>query len=322
MRKLPRLMVVMEPGQEIQPAWERALTVVRYALHRPTTATAAVIKVVLPVIGTRRDLRAALDAEEEARLQERSLRDQRRWLREFLARTAPNTAAVDEEVFHTKDPAGDLIRRAEDFQADWLIKSAQEHGVWDALWVTALDRQLLRQSPVPIYVAKGRTWGTAGVLAVALDLSVPRSSSKRRANLRKLREAQRLQRLTRGSIHLIYAVPPIVPPATHGLPGFVPVLGDDGGALLKEACRQALSFAADHRIPAACCHIREGQPDDVIPAVCLEIKPRVLFIGATGRSGLGGALAGNICERISDELECDVVVIAGHGPSPATSPAA
>ncbi len=34
-----------------------------------------------------------------------------------------------------------------------------------------------------------------------------------------------------------------------------------------------------------------------------------LFIGTSARKGIASALIGNICERVSDNLSCDVVVI-------------
>ena len=103
------------------------------------------------------------------------------------------------------------------------------------------------------------------------------------------------------------AIPPLLPPATIDLPGFTPdLLGD---AALKEGCKAVLSFAARHRIPADFCHIREGQPDEVIPTLCAELNPTALFIGTSARKGLAVALVGNICERVVDELDCDVAVI-------------
>ena len=43
--------------------------------------------------------------------------------------------------------------------------------------------------------------------------------------------------------------------------------------------------------------------------MCTELKPTVLFIGTSARRGIAVALVGNICERVIDELICDVAVI-------------
>ena len=83
-------------------------------------------------------------------------------------------------------------------------------------------------------------------------------------------------------------------------------LGDE---TLKEGCRALLTFAKRHRIMGEYCHIREGNPEDVIPALCDELKPTALFIGTAARDGLAVALLGNICEKVIDTLECDVAVI-------------
>ena len=69
-----------------------------------------------------------------------------------------------------------------------------------------------------------------------------------------------------------------------------------------------LAFGARHKIPADNCHIREGLPDEIIPEICRELKPTALFLGTSAHKGLAVAVLGNICEKVIDELDCDVAV--------------
>ena len=190
---------------------------------------------------------------------------------------------------------------------DLIIKAHEVHGMFDSVLFTPLDWQLLRHAPVPVLIAKDHIWHPTGTIAMALDLSDPEDTELRMLNVRLLREAQELCRIMHCQLHILNAIPPLLPPATIDLPGFTPdLLGD---AALKEGCKAVLSFAARHRIPADFCHIREGQPDEVIPTLCAELNPTALFIGTSARKGLAVALVGNICERVVDDLDCDVAVI-------------
>ena len=294
-------MVVIEPKQMRQVALERAMAI----SHAGGKASREIIAV-MPVTELTRDLTSVLSVEPKEDIKEAVIAKSEKWLKAYLAIHAMGYD-VKTRVIWSKSVGKDITQMAHAEGVDLLIKAHEVHGMFDSVFFTPLDWQLLRHAPVPVLIAKDHIWHPTGIVAIALDLSDPEDVQTRMLNMRLLREAQELCRIMHCQIHILNAIPPLMPPTSMNLPGFTPdLLGD---AALKEGCKAVLSFAARHRIPAEHCHIREGQPDDVIPTLCAELKPTALFIGTSTRKGVAVALAGNICERVVDNLDCDVAVI-------------
>lgn len=301
MKKLKKILVVIEPKQMRQVALERAM-----ALAQASGRSSREIIAVLPVTEFSWDLTAMLSVEQKEQMKKAAIDKNQKWLNAYLAIHAMGFD-IKTRILCSKNVGKDITALVHDERIDLIIKAHEVHGMLDSMLFTPLDWQLLRHAPVPVIIAKDHIWHPTGTIAVALDLSDPNDVETRLLNVRLLREAQELSRIMHCQIHLLNAIPPLLPPASIDLPGFTPdLLGD---AALKEGCKAVLSFAARHNIPADYCHIREGQPDDVIPSLCAELKPTALFIGTSARKGVAVALVGNICERVVEELECDVAVI-------------
>lgn len=190
---------------------------------------------------------------------------------------------------------------------DILIKTADVHGLFDSFIFTPLDLQMLRHSPIPVCIAKDHMFEPTGTIAVAIDLIDPKDTISRLTNLRLLREAQKLSKFTGCKIVLINAIAPFLPPTAVDMPGFAPesMCKDQ----FKEGKKIALEFASRHKVAPEDCLIEEGNIEDVIIHQCQKVKPTALFIGTSARRGVANILVGNVCERISEELSCDVVVI-------------
>lgn len=301
MRKLKKILVVIEPKQMRQVALERAM-----ALAQAAGKDRRKIIAVMPVSEMTPGIPSVLSVESKEDINADVTAKSEKWLKSYLSIHAMGYD-VETRIISSKNVGKQITQMARDEAVDLLIKAHEVHGMFDSVLFTPLDWQLLRHAPVPVLIAKDHIWHPTGIIAIALDLSDPEDTELKMLNVRLLREAQEVSRIMHCKIHILNAIPPILPPAAIDLPGFTPdLLGD---AALKEGCKAVLSFAARHKIPAEYCHIREGQPDDVIPTLCAELNPTALFIGTSARKGIAVALAGNICERVVDELDCDCAVI-------------
>lgn len=308
MKKQGTVLVVIEPRQMRQPALMRALSLAMYASSHPskTGSRHEQIIAVMPVYDFSWDISAVISVEQGKRIQQDLVDKQRAWLNAYLQVNAAGYN-VRPEVIWSKNPGDDIIAIAKRERVDLIIKTADIHGMLDSVLFTPLDWQLLRSSPVPVYIAKDQMWAPTGTIAVAISVPDPKDHEGMALTMRMLREAQELSRFTRCEIHLINAIVPLVPPTTFELPGYTPhILTEEN---LKDGCKQVLSFAARHGISPERCHIREGHPDEVIPAICRDLRPTALFIGTAARKGLAVALLGNICEKVVDEIDCDIAVV-------------
>ncbi len=301
MRQLQKVLAVIEPHEMRQVALERALALAQ-------TAGRQRVKIIA-LMPTGRELPTDPDSDtsqDASEHDESALMKHQRWLEAYLRINAMGYD-VKARVIPRRHAGKGITAVAKEEGVDFIVKAADEHKFLGTVFRPPLDLQLLRHSPVPVLISKQMVWQPSGTIAVALDMSDPADLQLRQLNVRLLREAQELSQITHCKIHLLNSIAPVMPPSSIDMPGFTPdLVGDEA---LKEGCRNVLSFAARHRISPDDCHIREGQADSVIPTLCAELKPTCLFIGTSARKGLALALVGNICERVIDELSCDVAVI-------------
>ena len=311
MRRVKSILVVIEPQQFRQPALERTLALynlqkVRQYKNQGAQHADLRIVAVMPVYDNSWDLTHVLSIEQSSEMKKNLLQKYEGWLDAYLSIHAMGVP-IERKIIWTRSIGKELTAIAKEEGCNILIKTAEVHGILDSVIFTPLDWQLLRHSPVPVFIAQDHMWSPTGTIAVAIDLSTPDDVSVRLTNVRLLREAQELSKYTGCAVHIINAIPPFVPPAALDMPGLSSNSFAD--SVLKDGCKAVLAFAARHKIPAENCHIREGQPDEVLPALCKELNPTALFIGTTARKGIAVALVGNICERVIDALDCDVAVI-------------
>ncbi|MGN0902872.1 MAG: universal stress protein, partial [Succinivibrio sp.] len=231
---------------------------------------------------------------------------QKRWLNAYLAINAMGLN-IDARVLYSREISKDLVALEKEVCADIVIKTADMHGLLDSLVFTPLDWQMLRHSPVPVCIAKDHLWNPSGIIAVAVNLSDPEDEISRLTNQRLIREAQKLSLFTGCRLALIIAITPLVPPVAVDLPGFTPKGMYDSA--VKDSCKRALAFAKSHKISPDDCHIAEGSLEEVIIDECRKLNPTALFIGTSARRGLASALVRNICEKVTDTIDCDVMVI-------------
>lgn len=302
MRSFKNILVVIEPKQLRQVALERAL-VLNSIAHKGSVNIFAV----MPVFDFSWDITSILSIEQENDMTKQVVKKYEKWLKAYLSIHAMGID-IKTKVIWSKTLGKSLTAYAKEIQADVIIKAADSHGVLDSVLFTPLDWQLLRHSPVPVIIAKDHIWQPSGVIAVALDVSDKNDVQSMQINNRLIREAQELAFITKCKIHLLNAYTPFIPlAAADSILGYSQSVVDEND--LKLRCKNLFDFAKDHKICADNCHIREGVVDEVIPAICNELKPTALFIGTSARKGLSVALIGNICERVIDDLDCDVVVI-------------
>lgn len=303
MRKLKNVIVIIEPRKIKQVALERILSLVRFgSAHKRRIEITAI----MPVYDFSWDMASVLSVEKSESLQGEIVDRHAKWLKAFLEVNAGDLD-IDIRVVSSKNVGKEINNIAKEIDCDLIIKSSEMHGVLDSVIFTPLDWQLLRHAPSPVLIAKEHDWYPSGNIVVAVDLTDPTNAERRKLNLRLLREAQETAQLTDSQVHLVSAITPMVPPGSLDLYGIN--AGAIGEELGKELTHNVHEFARVHRISTEHCHIREGLVEDVIPEVCYELNPSILFIGTAARRGLAVAIMGNTCEKVIDDLDCDVAVL-------------
>ncbi len=300
MRKYRNILVIMEAKSENQLALKRALEIA--SLSPDTKVTAFLV-----IYDFSYDLTLLLSKEEQEKMREGIIAANNEWLQEKITQLRKQHQELYAKVLWQRNISEAVLQEIADNNYDLIIKAAEEHGLLDSMIFTPLDWQLLRKAEIPVLISKDHPWNVNNNIVVALNFSEKSNNRQRLMNIKLLRNAQELATLIGGTIHLINAAPPMLPSTAIELPGFSPDLYSE--ALYKYNCESLANFAKKHRIPPAHCHVKEGQPDDVIPELAADLKACAVLIGNAGRDGLSGAIIGNTCEQIVDDLNCDLLVI-------------
>lgn len=305
MNRNSKILVIIDKGCLRQPALDRAIAL--YRVLKKTDAQCS-ITAIMPVKKEFFSITSLLAVENQT-LEKSFVQKQERWLKAYLQVNAMDIK-IDSKVIYSKDPSKEIISFANDNEISLIIKSNEYHGFLDTLFSGSIDIEMLRQAEVPVLIAKNNIFRLDSIIAVAIDLSDPDDERISAMNLKLLREAQLLSKISGMKIALINAITPLMPPVVVDIPSYTP----DAlyGQSVKERCSIALDFAKRHNIDRHNCILCEGEFTDVLYDVCSKLKPSVLFLGSQARSGLSSMLIGNVCEKLADLVSCDVAVITRH----------
>jgi universal stress protein E len=198
-----------------------------------------------------------------------------------------------------------ILRRAARLKADLIVADSHSRQHLAAGLLHLTDWELLRRSPVPVLIVKGRRAYRRPVVLAALDPQ-HRFSKPSRLDDRILQAASTLTRALRGTLHALHAFPPLI---QDGFARRIEVIERLDAQRTSEARRSLNRAIGSTRIPPARRHVVEGNPAEAITESAAGLKSSLVVMGAISRSGLKRLLIGNTAERVLDFLSCDVLVV-------------
>ncbi len=303
MQKYNNILVIVEAQQEKQVALERAIEIANYSDNVKITAF-------LSIYDFSYDVTSVLTIEEQEEIKESVLNTNIDWLSNILNKYENDKITIETKIVWQRNQAEAILKEVVESNCDLLIKGVEQHGILDTLLFTPLDWQLLRHSQIPVLIAKDHPWEENQNIIVSIGLTGYNSEESydndKLVNNDIIRTAQELAILTKGNIHLVHAVAPITPLPILDVPNISNEIFSD--AILKDRENIILKIADKYRIPYENCHIEKGLPDEIIPAIANELKAQAVLISNVARTGISGAVIGNTCELIVDELNCDLMV--------------
>ena len=300
MKQYNNILVVAEPKKDVQLALKRALEITRFNPRATITyfRVAYDYSYDLIILNKVKEKLVVSDVEKTY------LEHMEKVISEYRTEENLDTPIIP-KVVESKDVGEAVIEEVNSGNYDLIIKAANHHSVLDSIIFTPIDWYILRNSKVPVIIAKENAYAEGSNIVVCVDFATKNHSQ---SNLAMLREAQILAKLIHGTIHLVNSAPVYLPSIMIEIPHYSPALYEQN--IVDEHKNRLKDFALKHHIPLEQCHTKEGMPDDVIPKVCSQLKPCAVFIGSAGRSGIMATLIGNTCEEIVDEIDADLFVLS------------
>ena len=273
--------------------------------------TGASVTAFLSIYDFSYEMTTMLSVEERETMRQAVVDDRTDWLSDLVEEMADlDNVSVDVKVVWHNRPYESIIYEVIDNQYDIIVKGTQEHDTLKSVIFTPTDWHLLRKSPVPVLLVKDHDWPDDGQIIAAVNVGTedPEHAS---LNEQITVTAKQFATLFKGHVNLVNAFPGTPVNIAIEIPEFDP---QGYNASVKKYHEDNMqTHAENYGIAQSFCHVREGLPEDAIPAVARNLDAELVVIGTVGRQGISAALIGNTAEHVIDRLDCDVLAIKPEG---------
>jgi universal stress protein E len=296
-QNLKKIFVVLEPGQEEQPALERAAYIAEAtgaALHLFMCAYDRAIGIATFLSGSQRSTFVQTIVDGSQVMVDR-----------FTVPLIEKEIPVTTEVVWDRHASDAIVAAAAEDDYDLLMKCGR-HIIRADRMFNHIDLSVVRYSPCPVMLVKKGQWDEVGQVLAAID-AAPENEIHESLNRQILDRASYLATELNFELHLVCAYP--APPV------FVPVskvtasLLNYRSKMSKMVLDNLRKLGEEYAVLEAHQHAIEGPVDWVIPKVSAEIVAEFVVMGNVSREGLTGISIGSTAETILDQLNTNVLMV-------------
>lgn len=300
MLNLKKVLVVLSPDQEQQPALDKVIALAKLADFEITLISVEYTQYLVEGY--------YFDAIDLPRLRSELL-EERKVTLDTLAQPLRDNGLSVETVTRWGHPAYEtVIREAMARDCDLVIQHTRQHSAVSRLFLSHNDWQLVRCCPVPLLLVKEAAWQASPVILAAVD---PKHARHKPRGLDHtiLGIGTDLATLTGGALYAVHSYSQLPVPEARQ-------------AAVKAEHQAAFdTLVADFDLPADHCILTEEAPDFALDQIQQQLKADIVVMGAISRSILSEVFIGSTTEKVLDFLECDVMIVKPEGfTSPVTLP--
>lgn len=297
MKHIKQILVVLEPGSEVQVALERGVELARRSL----SPLHVLLCVWDPVVETEFSLSQALqDSVHRTAVKEAEL-----LVNELLEPVRAQGVEVTSAVLWHKNTPRMAVHEVRRVQADILIKRADREGNWSRRF-SSVDRRLSRTCPCPVWLVSDITHSPGQAVLAAVNVSAV-DDEHSLLNDVVMEHAVLLGKLLQSPVKVVNVYPSVVHVSAMMVEVASPL--ELQQAIVTAHQERLVTLAERFHVSSANCLLREGEADRVLPQVAQEEQALVLVLGTVARTGLAGWFMGNTAERVLESLEVDSLAL-------------
>ena len=305
MKRIDRILAVVDPTAAAQPALEKATL-----LARRFDAT---LELFICDFDPALSGKPLAETERVRELRDEFIAERMEFLEERADELRAEGVATETHVHWDNPVYRGILRRVEESSPDLVVKDTHYHSAIRRTLLTNTDWNLVRTCPVPLLLAKPTEWGETPHVVAALD---PEHLGDKPASLDHdiLEYAELLARRLDGEVHAVHAFFPAALLATVTSMAGMPLATGVSAREIVEAERERVgailaSVVAAHGLPPERVRLEQGSAVEVLPRTVERLRADLLVMGAVSRSRLQELFVGSTAERILDRLGCDVLVV-------------
>jgi universal stress protein E len=305
MKRLDRILAVLDPTTEAQPALAKAATLAR--------RSGATLELFICDFDPSLSGQPFFDTDKLRHLREEFVAERLEYLEDAAEDLRAEGLAVETHVHWDNPTYRGIVRRVEESSPDLVVKDTHYHTVLRRTLFTNTDWSLIRTCPAPLLLAKAREWPDTPRVLAALD---PGHVGDKPAELDHdiLEWSELVAARMGGEVHAVHAFfPAALLAATATLAG-MPLASGMTSAEIVEAERKRIAAQLDgivgaHQLPAQRVHLEQGAAAEVLPRMADQLSAALVVMGVVSRSRLQEVFVGSTAERVLDRIGCDVLVV-------------
>jgi len=199
-------------------------------------------------------------------------------------------AAWDKPVYEA------LIREALRIDARYVIIGAHYHAGLARFLFTNTDWQMIRECPVPLWIARSEQKAIDRPQIVAAVDPMHAHDKPADFDTRIMSEAMELTDRLEGTGHVMHVFNPFSSP-------------DDPARVEATHAARLQELTDGFQVPAERVRLLSGDTGEVLPRAARELEADIVVMGAVARSRLDHAALGSTAERVIDLMPCDVLIL-------------
>jgi universal stress protein E len=305
MKRLDRILAVLDPTTGSQPALAKAATLAR--------RSGAALELFICDFDPALSGQPLFDSDRLRELREEFVSERLEYLEDVAEDLRATGLAVETHVHWDNPLYRGVVRRVEESLPDLVVKDTHYHSALRRTLFTNTDWSLIRTCPAPLLLAKGGDWPDSPRIVAALD---PEHLGDKPAALDHdiLDWASLVAERMGGEVHAVHAFfPAALLAATTGMAG-MPLAGGFTVAEVVETERRRLAgslagLVGGHGLSGERVRLEQGSATEVLPRVTEALGAALLVMGAVSRSRLQEVFLGSTAERVLERTGCDVLVV-------------
>lgn len=288
MFEINKVMVVIDPDQESQPALEKVLVLAKLMNFELKLIACDYTQYLVEGY--------YFDAVDVRRLRKEYLQERNGALEALAEPLRERGLTVATEAFWAHPGYETIVSEAGRFGADLVVHHTRRHGALSRMFLTNDDWQLVRSCPVPLLLVKNKRWKEKPAILTAVD---PLHGRHKPGGLdhKLLRVAGDVAKFLRGDVFVMHSY------------NQIPLSGTYLEQARKDHKEAFEHLLAEFDIPVKRQYLLEEAPEFALCQLERDLSSDIIVMGAISRNILSDVFIGNTTEKVLDYLESDVLVI-------------
>jgi universal stress protein E len=204
-----------------------------------------------------------------------------------------------------------IVRHAVDSGADIVFKDTHHHSAVARALLTNTDWNLIRTCPAPLWLVKPHALADTPVLMAAID---PMNQHDKPAALDDeiLAISQFIGSRIGGDVHAFHSYDPRIAVATATANAYIPVslpFDEIEQQMHEDHEKRFNEVTSFHDVPKANAHLVAGLTHEELPALAKSLKTDLVIMGAVARNRWKRLFIGATAERTLEYLPCDLLIV-------------